>query len=365
MERRTVLVAGTSGVVGFAAAQHFARQPGWHVRGVSRRVPQRLRGVELLSVDLTDRVQCEKVFSQMHDVTHVVYAALFEKPGLLSGWLEHDQMTRNLEMLVNLLDPLARAASGLRHISVLQGTKAYGAHVAPMDLPGRERAPRHPHENFYWLQEDYLRSKQHGQSWHWTIMRPQIVFGETFGSNMNAIPALGVYAAIQRYDGLALDFPGGAPFLTEAVDADLLARALYWAATTPALGNQVFNVTNGEVFTMEGVWPVLADAFGMAVGSRRPMSLATEIPKRQSTWEAIVRRFDLRAPRRFDEFVGQSFIYADLICGYGFDHPPPPTILSTIKIRQAGFADCVDTENMFRKWIAHFQNEHFLPPRHW
>lgn len=42
----------------------------------------------------------------------------------------------------------------------MQGTKAYGVHVEPMKLPGKEREPRHQHENFYWMQEDYLRGKQ-------------------------------------------------------------------------------------------------------------------------------------------------------------------------------------------------------------
>jgi hypothetical protein len=52
----------------------------------------------------------------------------------------------------------------------MQGTKAYGVHVEPMKLPGKEREPRHQHENFYWMQEDYLRGKQeNGHGWGWTI----------------------------------------------------------------------------------------------------------------------------------------------------------------------------------------------------
>ena len=97
------------------------------------------------------------------DVTHVVYAALFEKPGLLPGWFERDQMETNQLMLRNLLDPLLGVAAGLEHVTLLQGTKAYGAHVEPMAVPGRERNPRHEHENFYWLQEDDLRRRQEGQ----------------------------------------------------------------------------------------------------------------------------------------------------------------------------------------------------------
>ena len=46
---------------------------------------------------------------------------------LIRGWRERDQMETNLLMLRNLLDPLCALTSGLRHISLLQGTKAYGA----------------------------------------------------------------------------------------------------------------------------------------------------------------------------------------------------------------------------------------------
>jgi nucleoside-diphosphate-sugar epimerase len=362
--KQKVLIAGASGVVGFAAAKHFAQQPGWQVVAVSRRPPRGLSGVELLSVDLADRERCHAVFSRLGDVTHVVYAALYEKPGLVPGWFETDQMQRNLEMLANLLDPLAAAAE-LRHVSLLQGTKAYGCHLGGMAIPGRERAPRHAHENFYWLQEDYLRDKQQGRPWQWTILRPQIVFGEAFGSNMNPVPAFGVYAALLKHAGLPLHFPGGAPIVAEAVDADLLARALDWAASSPEHGNQIFNVTNGDVMTMRGLWPTLAEATGMRLGDDVPMSLAVEMPKRQAAWEQIVRRFELASPPRLEDFVGQSFIYADLICGHGVSQAPPPMLVSTVKIRQAGFHDCVDSEDMLRRWIDSFQRQRYLPPREW
>ena len=88
----TILIAGVSGLVGFAAAQHFVRLPDWRVIAVSRRLPDGLEGAELLSVDLTERARCAELFGRMRDVTHVVYAALYEKPGLVRGWRERDQM---------------------------------------------------------------------------------------------------------------------------------------------------------------------------------------------------------------------------------------------------------------------------------
>ena len=78
-------------------------------------------------------------------------------------------------------------------------------------------------------------------------------------------------------------------------------------------------------------WPTIADALGMEPGDDRPMSLAAEMPLRQGEWEAVVDRYGLRAPRALDEFVGQSFVYADLLLGYGRDRVPLPQLVSTIK----------------------------------
>ena len=56
-----------------------------------------------LAVDLQDASACADALSPLPDVTHVVYAALFEKPGLAAGWRERDQMDANLAMLRSAL----------------------------------------------------------------------------------------------------------------------------------------------------------------------------------------------------------------------------------------------------------------------
>lgn len=358
-----VLVAGASGLVGFAAMKHFMALPGWQVTGLSRRTPSGLEQAEFLCVDLLDRARCAEVFGGMRDVTHLLYAALYEKPGLIHGWRERDQMEINLGMLRNLFEPLEAAARDLKHVTLLQGTKAYGSHIEPVPVPARERWPRHPHENFYWRQEDYLRAKQQGKGWHWTVLRPQVIFGESLGSPMNPIPAIGVYAALLKEKGLPLAYPGGPPRIFQAVDADLLARACAWAATSPACRNETFNINNGEAFEWRTVWPAIADALGMEVGPPRPMSLAVEMPRRQAEWAAIVRKYGLRSPESLEQFVGQSFIYADRNFAYGETDSPAPTLVSTVKARQAGFHDCVDTEEMFRRLFRRFQELRWLPPR--
>ena len=123
---KTVLIAGASGVIGAAAVEHFARRPDWRVIGVSRRRPDLAADIPFdhIRLDLMDAAACRAASPGFSGVTHLIYAALFEKPGLVKGWYEADQMQTNLAMMRHLTEPLLQAATGLQHISVLQGTKA-------------------------------------------------------------------------------------------------------------------------------------------------------------------------------------------------------------------------------------------------
>src|SRR5688572_4328885 len=122
MTGKHVLIAGASGLVGYATLKHFASAPGVRVTGVSRRPPFGLDhlGIRFVSADLRDEAQCEAIFGAMHDVTHVVYAALHEQSALVAGWRDEEQIATNDRMLRHLLAPLTRAARGLRHVTLLQ-----------------------------------------------------------------------------------------------------------------------------------------------------------------------------------------------------------------------------------------------------
>ena len=364
MPKRKVLVAGASGLVGSAAVRHFAQLKDWDVVGVSRRIPPGLPGATLLSVDLTDKRRCAEVFGQMADITHLVYAALYERPGLVAGWREEEQIRTNERMLKNLFDPLERAAKGLRHVALLQGTKAYGVHVRPLSVPAREnRSEMHEQPNFYWNQERYIRQSQAGKRWAWSILRPVLIVGASVGSAMNVIPALGAYAALMRRAGKTrLDYPGGVGRVAQAVDADLLARAVAWSGDSDKARNEIFNVANGDVFVWPNVWPAIADALGFEPGEHLPLSLDREIRPQEAAWAEIRAAHGLKSGT-LKEFVGLSFEYADYTMGFGRTQPGPPAIVSTVKLMQAGFADVMDTEAMFAKAFAEMQAMKLLPPR--
>ena len=361
-----VIVTGASGLVGQAAMKHFADR-GVPVTAVSRRPPVETHGATFVPLDLTDADTTAEFMAAQTDATRLVFAALFEKPGLVAGWREADQIATNDAMLRNTLEPLLSSAKNLAHISILQGTKAYGAHVHPIDIPAREdRSEDKSIPNFYWEQEDYLRARAGAAGIPWTIFRPQIVFGMAIGAAMNLIPAIGAYGALMKAQAKPLGFPGGAvsPIL-EAVDADLLAAAIAWAggeARTGAAANTIFNVTNGDVFVWRNVWPAIADALGMPAGPDTPMRLGEEMPGHAPAWRALAERHGLREPD-LAALGGESFHYADFTMAYGADQPIPSALVSTIRLRQSGFTQVIDTEAMFRKHIAAFQEKRLLPPR--
>ena len=80
----------------------------------------------------------------------------------------------------------------LQHVSLLQGTKAYGVHLHPIAIPARESDPRDDHANFFFDQQDYVRDAGEKHGFTYTVLRPQLVTGKMPG-------ALNVYERFDRY----------------------------------------------------------------------------------------------------------------------------------------------------------------------
>ncbi len=359
VETRTALIVGASGLVGTAAVERFLGE-GYDVVAMSRRRPE-IDGSQTfrhLPVDLHDPVACRDAAKQLSSVTDVVYAAVEEKQGLIAGWTEPEQMQRNLTMLRNLLDPLCREAN-IRHVNLLQGTKAYGAHLHRIPIPARERQERDDHENFYWLHEDHVRALAEQHGFEMTIWRPQLIVGPNHGVVMNLPPVIGAYAAICRAEGQPFSFPGGGLRVWEAVDTRLLAEAMAWATTAPEAAGETFNITNGEVFEWRTLWPSFADALGVEVGPDEPRRLATYLPDNAALWSRITAEHGLRSIP-MDALLGESHHYADMCFGYGREESWP-TFLSTVKLRQAGFHRVYDTEASFRHWFEALIERRILP----
>jgi len=355
-----ILVAGATGIAGTATVQHFASLPDWEVVALSRRRPVAPESVLHAPVDLTDRAQCAAVLSTIPEVSHLAYMALYEEDDLLQGWRQRTQMDVNLAMLRNLLDALDTDRHQLRHVTILQGGKAYGSHLHPVPVPAKERWPRGDHEIFYWPQEDLLRERAAGADWTFSILRPSMILGESIGSPMSIVAALGVYASVMKHRGEPLRFPGGGRYVTACSDSRLIARAVEFVAEDPAASGETFNVVNGDVLVWQDFWQALAAHFEMPVGEPFPAKLSEEMPRQAKAWDEIVEQHRLE-PYTMDQLVGGAWQFADHAFAYGQGHPPDRIVMSPIKLRQAGFADCFDTEDSLVHWIRCLQEKRILP----
>jgi len=358
MRRRKVVVAGALGVIGRAAVEHFVGR-GDAVVGLSRRAPDFETDADFVAVDLRDRDACRAQLAGCKDATHLVYAALYEQPQLVRGWTEPEHVATNLAMLRNLFDAIE--SPKLEHVTLLQGTKAYGAHLGrPMRVPAKEREPRVEHENFYFAQEDWLRARQRQGDWRYTILRPQIVAGVAVGSAMNVVATLGVYAALRRERGLPFVHPGHAHAVTELTDARLLARACEWAAGRPACDGETYNITNGDVVCWRELFRAIADWQGVPLEETdAPLRLAEVMPGQADLWRSVARRDGLRVGA-LDALIGLSWQYADVLWANP-NASPRPNLVSTIKARQHGFADCVDSEDTVIELLERMRAERYLP----
>ncbi len=289
----------------------------------------------------------------------MVYTAVYELPGLIQGWSDPHQIKTNGEMLENLMEPLTASAK-LQHVTILQGTKAYGGAVQPMRVPARESQARVVHDNFYWLHEDYISAKAAEAQFHYTILRPQLIVGPTHGVVMNLPPVIGAYAALKHHEGEPFGFPGGADWVWEAVDARLVGNACVWAASAEGARGETFNLTNGEVFMWRDMWPAIAAALGLPPADDSPQSIAEYMNDRSELWNEVVARHDLSAPP-LAELLGESHHYADLCLAYGSTTSPSPTYVSTVKIKQAGFTETYNSEESFCYWLKDLQRRRIIP----
>lgn len=355
---RKVLVAGALGVVGRACVERLASRRDLRVVALSRRPSDFAPEATWVAADLRDAAAAAAALAPHRDATHVIYAALHEQPDLLHGWRDPENAALNTRMLRHLLDALRGAP--LAHVTLLQGTKAYGVHTGrPMRVPARESDAVRDHANFYFDQEDLLRERAAAGGFAWTILRPQIVLGVAVGSAMNPVATLGVYAAIARELGQPLRYPGHPHLLTECTDARLIAQAAEWAWDEPRAHGEAYNVANGDVVVWQTFFGRLASHFGLTLGDPCELKIADELPRHAGLWRRIAQREHLRVPD-LDRLLGVSAQYADATWASRRPFPVPP-LVSTIKLRQHGFGACIDTEECIAQHLQAMQALRYLP----
>ncbi len=352
MTMRKALIAGATGAIGGALAEHLAGSKGWQVLGLCRNPPaSALSGVDYIHADMTDAGALKAALAPHDGITHLFYC----------GRAAHDDLGResvqnNLNLLANVLNAVSAASSSLGHVHLVQGGKYYGVHVGPFPTPAREDDPRTVVSNFYYAQEDLLRQASAEAGWRWSASRPGTLLHFSPANSRNLVSTLGIYAAICRELGSALDFPGpeGAfTSLTQLTTTDLLSRAIAWMSTDDKAANHAFNVANGDLIRWCRFWPKLAAAFEIPCGDVRPVCLADVMADKEPVWQRIIERHNLER-RALSTLVNWAF--ADSTLERSWDE-----IMSTIKGRTFGFHHCVDSEVDFLTILDRYRASKLLP----
>jgi nucleoside-diphosphate-sugar epimerase len=350
MTSKTAIVVGAAGVTGRNLVRHLDTLPDWRTIGLSRRAPDFPTKARFISVDLLDRADADAKLAGLTDATHLFYCGFQARP----TWAEHN--APNLAMLVNAVEPIAAVAPGLKRVVLMEGTKIYGSHMGPFRTPAKETDPPHMLPNFYWDQEQWLRRATRRADFDFTALRPQTVCGFATGVPMNLINVIAVYAAISKELGLPLRFPGkpGAyNAIYQVTDAGLLSRAQVFAATASTASNEVFNITNTDFFRWCNVWPKIAEVFDMPHAAPQTIRLTELMADKSPLWDDMTARYGL-VPHRYADLV--TWPFGDYVFACDWD-----IMSDTLKIRQAGFTEGVDSEKMLVSLLADYRAQKIVP----
>ena len=343
-------MVGALGVVGRAMLTYFDGHPDWAVIGLSRRAPDFKTGARFEQLDLEDAEACRAVLGGLNDVTHVFYCAYAPRPTFEA------EVVVNLAMLRNLMAGLEPVAAGLEHVQLVHGSKWYGCHVGPYKTPAREDDPRGTMPCFYFDQQDWLEDHQRGKPWSWSALRPHGICGFAVGSPISQLTILAAYGSIAAHLGAPLCFPGkpGAfSALYQTTEANFLAEAMAWIATAGQCANEAYNVTNGDFFRWEQIWPAFAAFFGVEPGPVATADLVAYMADKGPLWEEIRGRHGLRDYRLSDL---ANWNFANWLYGCEYD-----IMSSTTKLRQAGWTGVVDSQAMYLRLLGELRDQRIIP----
>ncbi|MBB6693305.1 SDR family oxidoreductase [Cohnella xylanilytica] len=349
-DRKVALVVGAGGVIGRNLIDYLLTLPDWDVIGVSRRGGESRDRLRHVAADLLDPADSREKLGSLSEVTHLFYAAYQDRP----TWAE--LVAPNLAMLKNAVEAVEPAARNLKHVSLMQGYKVYGAHLGPFKTPARETDAPHMPPEFNVDQQNYLEERQKGKAWTWSAIRPSVVSGFALGNPMNLAMVIAVYASISKELGIPLRFPGkpGAYHtLMEMTDAGLLAKATVWAATDERCANQAFNIANGDLFRWNEMWPKIARYFELETAPPLPMPLEVVMADKEELWNRMTEKYGLAG--HFYKEVS-SWAFGDFVFSWDYDF-----FADGSKARRFGFHEYVDTEAMFMGIFDEFRRRKVIP----
>lgn len=324
--KNTALIVGANGIIGRNLAAHLAQTGDWDVVVTSLKKLDYELDVKFVQMDLLDSSSVEKVADELKGVTHVFYAGYIERKEL------KEQTETNLRLLQNLIVGIEKVAVNFKHLTFIQGGKAYGAHLGIYKTPALETDNRHFPPNFYYSQEDFLRQQSQGKNWNWTAVRPDIIIGYAVGNPMNLANLIAVYATLCKELNVPFRFPGNPKayeVLVNITDVAILAEGMEFVAKNEKCHNEIFNITNGDIFRWKQVWPKFAEYFGLEYDEPQTFSLAEYMEDKEELWNEIKAKYNL-SNYTVKDLANWSF--GDFIFNVQYD-----AFFDVNKLRRAGF----------------------------
>jgi nucleoside-diphosphate-sugar epimerase len=351
MEKQTALVVGGNGIIGRNMVSYLEETGNWEVIVTSQSTLGYESKATFVALDLTKPQAVEAEREQLQHVTHIFFAAYVERQDL------SDQTEKNLELIENLVKGVEIVAPGFKHITFIQGGKAYGAHLGIYKTPAKETDTRHFPPNFYYSQEDFLRRQSAGKAWSWTALRPDIVIGIAIGNPMNLGTLIAIYASLCKELGVPMRFPGpneAYEVLVNVTDATLLAKGMEYASLNEACSVEIFNITNGDVFRWKHIWPKIAEYFGVEVEEPQTFSLAVYMADKNELWAKMTRKYQL-TDYPLDKLVQWPF--GDFIFNTVHD-----AFFDVNKFRRYGFQDMhLDSFESFKRVFDQLKTLKVIP----
>jgi nucleoside-diphosphate-sugar epimerase len=350
--KKVALVVGGNGIIGRNMAKYLQARDTWdEVIITSNREPDFETTAVFVRMDLTDPAAVEKNSSALANVSHVFYAAYIEKKTLA------EQTSTNIQLLENLVLGLEKIAPGFKHLTFIQGGKAYGAHLGKYKTPALETDSRHFPPNFYYSQQDFLVKQSAGKAWSWTAVRPDIMVGYAVGNPMNMANLIAVYAILCKELNVPFRFPGSDKayqVLVNITDSEVLAKGMEYAALHEECYGQIYNVTNGDIFRWEQIWPKIADYFNVNIDSPITFPLTDYMADKEEVWADIVKKHGLKA-HTIKELANWPF--GDFIFNVEVD-----AFFDVNKFRRAGFHEMkVESFESFKKTFDELKADQIIP----
>jgi len=378
---KVALITGANGITGNSILEYLTKTNDFsEIFALYRREPSFRYSdprVKVVLIDLTSDLNelISKLKAAGADrTTHVFFTAY------IHSFDQEELVKKNGPMFENFIRAIDSIAPSLEAITLQTGGKYYGVHLRDCEMMiesmGRFESNL---PNFYFVQEDFLRSFQSEgkKNWKWNITMPGPIIGLSKGNGMSLVPGLAVYFLVQKELGKKALWPGNSHSYHEILDcsyAPLIAEFSVFISTHPQFKNDLFNIYDDEKhFTWENIWCSIGRYYGVEIeeptfkvtssnapsagkgfsdAARLEFSLADYIKDKKNVWETIVKKHG----GRIEAWDWAAFDFIDAHAGMNWG-----IRASMEKAKQLGWKRTVNTIDTIFECFHAYEEEGSIP----